>query len=118
MKRKEITPLQWAMIYLASPYAWYITLKHYYKHKYDVNCIKKHPKYMTGKLIGRICTPISLRLAKIEAKKMDITFNDLIMGMVSKAFKQYFIAKGDESKHITVSMPYSLASIPERVETF
>jgi hypothetical protein len=90
------------LAYLSIPFAWYVTLKNYYKHKYDVNCIKKHPKYMTGKLIGKICKPVSLRLAKIEAKKMDITFNDLIMGMVSKAFKQYFIAKGDTSTFITV----------------
>ena len=92
MKRKEMTALQWLLAYLSTPVAWYVTLKHYYKRKYDVNCIKKHPKYMTGKLVGKICKPISLRLAKVEAKKMNITFNDLVMGMISKAFKLYFIA--------------------------
>jgi len=42
---------------------------------------------MTGKLVGKICKPISLRLAKLEAKKLNITFNDLVLGIVSKAFK-------------------------------
>jgi hypothetical protein len=87
MKRKEMTLLQWTLAYLSTPIAWYFVIKHYFKHKYDVNCIKKHPKYMTGKLVGKICKPISLRLAKLEAKKMDITFNDLMLGIVSKAFK-------------------------------
>lgn len=106
------------LAYLALPYAWYITIRHWYKHKYDVNCIKKHPKYLTGKLKGKICKPISLRLAKLEAKKMNMTFNDLVMGIVSKSFKQYFVAKGDSSKFITLQIPYSMAHIPERIEEF
>ena len=87
MKTKRMTAFHRFLAYLSTPVAWYVAVKHYYKHKYDINCIKKHPKYMTGKLIGKICKPISLRLAKLEAKKMDITFNDLVMGMISKAFK-------------------------------
>jgi len=118
MKRKEMTYLQWTLAYLATPIAWYVVLKNYYKHKYDKNCIRKHPKYMTGKLKGAICKPISLRLAKLEAKKMDITFNDLILGMISKAMKQYFLAKGDKSTYITTSIPYSLASLPDRIEDY
>ena len=92
MRTKRMTAFHWFLAYLSTPVAWYVAVKHYYKHEYDVNCIKKHPKYMTGKLVGKICKPISLRLAKVEAKKMNITFNDLVMGMISKAFKLYFIA--------------------------
>jgi len=118
MKRPNMGFLQWAMLYCSIPIAWFIAFKHYYKHDYDVNCIKKHPSYMTGKLVGRICKPISLRLAKIEAKKMNITFNDLVLGMVSKAFKQYFVAKGDDSKYITASVPFSLEAIPDQIEEY
>lgn len=118
MKRKEMSFFQWTLAYLSTPAAWYLVLKNYYKHKYDVNCIKKHPKYMTGKLVGRICKPISLRLAKLEAKKNNITFNDLVMGMISKAFKQYFVAKGDQSKYISVSIPFSLETIPDKIEEY
>lgn len=73
---------------------------------------------MTGKLVGKICKPISLRLAKLEAKKLNITFNDFVLGIVSKAFKQYFVAKGDKSTYLTVSLPYSLETIPEKIEEY
>jgi len=73
---------------------------------------------MTGKLVGKICKPISLRLAKLEAKKMDVTFNDLVLGIVSKAFKEYFLAKGDESKYISASIPFSFDSFPEKIEDY
>ena len=70
---------------------------------------------MTGKLVGKITKPIALDKAKEVSKKMGITFNDLILGIISKSFKHYFVEKGDDSTFITVSVPYSLNNIPERV---
>ena len=118
MKRKPISLFQWIIIYFTTPYSWYEALKWYYKHKYDKNCIKRHPKYMTGKMVGKITKPIALDKAKEVAKKMGITFNDLVLGLISKCIKHYFIAKGDESTYITMNVPYSFNVIPESVEDY
>ena len=97
---------------------WYESLKYYYSHKYDRNCIKKHPRYLTGKFQGKIVKPIALDKAKVAAKKLDCTFNDLVLGIISKALKLYFKEKGDDSSYVTISVPYSLNTVPNRVEDY
>lgn len=38
---------------------------------------------------------ISMVKAKAKAKSMGVTFNDLIMGIVSCGLKEHFVAQGD-----------------------
>ena len=60
---------------------------------------------MTGKLNSEISSEISMKKAKALSKSMGITFNDLILGMVSKVFKQHFDDNNDKSKFISVQSP-------------
>jgi len=48
-----------------------------------------------------------MKKSKALAKKMDLTFNDLIMGLVSKSIKTHFIAQGDSSEEIGIAVPFS-----------
>lgn len=48
-----------------------------------------------------------MKKAKELAKKMGLTFNDLIMGLVSKSLKTHFVAEGDSTEEIGVAVPFS-----------
>lgn len=48
-----------------------------------------------------------MKKAKLLAKKMGMTFNDIIMGLISKSLKEYFINHKDESKYVTVALPFT-----------
>ena len=52
---------------------------------------------------------ISMKKAKAKAKEFDpkMTFNDLILAIISTTFKEYFVKKGDESKYISVNFPFT-----------
>jgi hypothetical protein len=39
--------------------------------------------------------PISMVKAKALSKKMGISFNDLMLGLVSSSIKEHFVAEGD-----------------------
>ena len=54
-----------------------------------------------------------MKKAKALSKQMGITFNDLVLGMVSKVFKRHFDVQKDENKIITVSVPFTFNSIPK-----
>jgi hypothetical protein len=49
---------------------------------------------------------------------MGITFNDLMLGIISVSLKKYFVSKDDHSKEITVALPYSFNSIPEDMSKY
>ena len=51
--------------------------------------------------------PISMVKAKALCKKMGISFNDLMLGIVSSSIKEHFLAEGDQTKEITVSIPFT-----------
>ena len=44
---------------------------------------------------------------KAKAKEMGVTFNDLVLGIVSKCVKAYFVEKGDNTEHISISVPFT-----------
>ena len=75
------------MIYLTVPFTWPGALKHYISRKPDKNCIKPNGVYMAGKVRSVLGKEVSLQKTKDMAKKMDMTFNDLVMGISSKSLK-------------------------------
>ena len=70
---------------------------HYVAKSDDKNCIKKHRKYLTGDIKARLSHEISMKRAKALAKKFGLTFNDLILGIMSNTIKKYFLIKNDKS---------------------
>lgn len=67
---------------------------------------------MSGKYNAELSKQISMKKSKALAKTMGLTFNDLIMGLVSKSIKTHFIAQGDSSEEISVAVPFTFQSIP------
>lgn len=69
---------------------------------------------MAGKLHAKLAHQISMKKAKIVAKEMGngMTFNDLVLGMMSQALKQHFNEHKDESKYVSVSFPFTFNQIP------
>jgi len=64
---------------------------------------------MTGKLNSKLSHQISMKKAKAKAKELDpkMTFNDLILAIISTTFKEYFVSKGDNSSYISVNFPFT-----------
>lgn len=92
MKRPTPSLLQWLMIYLTIPYTWYHALKHYMSRRDDRNCIKKHKIYMSGNFTCHNSKVVSVKKTKELSKKMGVTLNDFILGVISKILKEYFVA--------------------------
>jgi len=94
-KRKAVSLLEWAVMILTLPLSGYRAVSYYYARPYDLNCIKKARFFVSGKLRAKLAKPISLAKGKALAKTMGLTFNDLVMGLLSKALKTHFVANGD-----------------------
>jgi|APSaa5957512535_1039671.scaffolds.fasta_scaffold68776_2 hypothetical protein len=92
VKRKAVSFMEWAFMILTIPISWYRAVSFYYARPYDINCIKKARFFLSGNLHAKLAQPISLPKAKALAKKMGLTFNDLIMGLLSKALKLHFLS--------------------------
>jgi len=56
--------------------------------------------------------------AKALAKKKGVTFNDLMLAITSKAVKKYFTHFKDESKEITISLPFSFKTVPHNPKDY
>lgn len=56
--------------------------------------------------------------AKRVSKSMNISFNDLIMGIVSKSLKLHFIAEEDDSKFISLALPFTFKAIPKNPKNY
>jgi NRPS condensation-like uncharacterized protein len=65
-------------------------MKHYWKKKDDVNVIKKHPRYISGKLSSATSIEISVKKIKELSKKNNSTINDLSLALISNVLKEYF----------------------------
>ena len=118
LRRKSPGFLQWCMIFLTIPISWPLTLTHYESRPIDKNCIKKFGQFMSGKLNVGHSQVISMSKIKKLGKEMGLTFNDVIMGIVSASMKRYFNQKEDKSKEISVAIPFSFNSIPEDMRNY
>lgn len=109
---------QWAWIYLSFPYAFMQVLLHYFSNKSDINCIKKHPVYLTGECQARCVIDMDTKKVKALAKKNGVTVNDLMMALLSMSFKRYFDLKGDKNSQISIIIPFSFKTIPRDVAQY
>lgn len=75
------------MIYLSAPLTWPGALKFYMGRKADKNCIKPSGKFMSGNVRSVLSQEFSIKKTKEVAKKMNLTFNDLMLGITSIALK-------------------------------
>lgn len=44
---------------------------------------------------------------------MGISFNDLVLGIVSKSLKMHFIAEDDDTKSVSLALPFTFKAIPK-----
>ena len=65
-------------------------MKHYWKNPDDVNIIKKHSRYISGKLSSAISIEISVNKIKELSKKNNSTINDISLALISNVLKEYF----------------------------
>ena len=56
--------------------------------------------------------------AKALAKSTGHTFNELVMAIISTSLKEYFVARKDETKYVTVSVPFSCRTIPTKMSSY
>ena len=90
MKKPSPSFLTWIFVYLISPLLWIKIVMFYKSRKDDKNCIKSERYYSSGEIRVRAANEISMKKTKALAKKMGLTFNDAIMGLISKSMKEYF----------------------------
>ena len=110
---RSIKWYQWLMVFGSAHVLWKWTLDYIRSYPDDINCIKKHHMYMTGKLNARILQTVSMKKAKAHSKRMGITFNELVLGVLSKTTKAYFKEQGDDSSMITIALPFCFNSVPK-----
>jgi len=84
-----------------------VFFKNYYKHEDDVNCIKKHPIAVTGKIKARNVIVVSVKKTKALAKSKGCTINDIFVALVSNILKEHFDSKGDKNERVTVLVPFT-----------
>lgn len=117
-ERPRMSLLQWAFMYITAPIAWILVRTYYNSHRSDKNCIKKHKVYMKGEFTFAKSKLISMSKAKALSKNMNITFNDMMLGMTSKVLKQYFVMNNDHTETITLAVPMTFKLIPKKVEDY
>lgn len=111
VKKAQPNFLQWCIIYLTAPLTWPGALKHYTGKKADKNCIKPNGRYMSGKINSVLSPEVSLKKTKDISKKMNMTVNDLMLGITSKVLKEYFVLQGDSSSELSITLPFTFKVI-------
>ena len=113
VKKAQPNFLQWCVIYLTAPLTWIGGIKHYTGKKSDKNCIKPYGRYMSGKINSALSPEVSLKKTKAISKKMNMTLNDLMLGITSKVLKEYFDLQGDTSSELSITLPFTFKVIPQ-----
>lgn len=85
---------------------------HYWKKPDDVNVIKKHSRYISGKLSSSVSVEISVKKIKELSKKNNTTINDISLALISNVLKEYFDLKNEKSTEIALTIPFSFKTIP------
>lgn len=68
---------------------------------------------MSGVLRSSLSKKISLQKMKDVSKKFKVNYNDLVLGMISKALKEHFIKNNDKSNQVTIVMPFTFNEVPK-----
>ena len=71
------------MIYITFPFKFVEAMRHYYKMPDDINVIKKHSRYISGKLNSAISIEISVKKIKELSKSKNATINDITLALIS-----------------------------------
>ena len=71
------------MIYITFPFKFVEAMRHYYKMPDDINVIKKHSRYISGKLNSAISIEISVKKIKDLSKSKNATINDITLALIS-----------------------------------
>ena len=50
---------------------------------------------------------------KALSKSKGCTINDVVLALISTSLKDYFVKHGDETGHVTLSVPFTFRSIPQ-----
>jgi hypothetical protein len=61
---------------------------------------------------------MSTSKAKTLAKSTGNTFNELVMAIISTSLREYFVARGDTSKYVSMSVPFSFRTIPTKKTSY
>lgn len=109
---KGLTFLQWVMVYVTLPIAWPLCIKYWESRDNDRNCIKPHPKFMSGVIKCLLPVTISMKKAKQVAKSHGVGLNDMMLALQSVAFKEYFLKQKDETEMVSITCPFSFKTIP------
>ena len=67
---------------------------------------------MSGQIKSKNVKIISTSKAKQVAKKTKNTLNELVLAIISTSLKEYFKEKKDESKFVTIAVPFSFRMVP------
>ena len=73
---------------------------------------------MSGNLNQIQSKQICMKKAKDVAKQMGMSFNDLVLGIMSKSIKRHFIAMNDPTDQISVACPITFKRIPENTKDY
>lgn len=118
MKRKPVSAIQWAIIYILLPYLWVVFLYDYLRKADDKNCIKKDPYHMNGDVRSVNSKVLSVKKIKAISKKDKVTFNDIMMAVSSTVLKKYFESRGDRTGEVSVTCPFSFKTMPENPKDY
>mmetsp|Transcript_14910 Transcript_14910/g.14494 ORF Transcript_14910/g.14494 Transcript_14910/m.14494 type:complete len:141 (+) Transcript_14910:651-1073(+) len=96
------------MLHLLSPVITVLTVLKTRRLKPNVNPIS-NGKELTGEKTAAFAKDINFQELKEKAKVMNVTINDLLMGVCSVALKEYLELRGDsKSDFLTLGVPFSL----------
>jgi len=115
MSRPQPSFFQWLFIYLTFPIGVIQLFREYGSRKPDINCIKKHEFYLSGKINSANSVEVSIKKVKKLSKEYKATLNDVMLGLATTVLKKYFATKNDETEYISLSCPFSFKSIPKKV---
>ena len=59
-----------------------------------------------------------MKKAKQVSKQMGLSFNDLVLGIMSKSIKRHFIAMNDPTDQISVLCAFTFKRIPEKPKDY
>lgn len=118
LKVKSISIFAWLFMYATFPFYCFLALKFWFSRQPDQNCIKSHGNFISGQIKMKNSAVMSTSRAKALAKRSGNTFNELIMAIISTSLKEYFVERNDETDYITVSVPFSFRTIPEKKKDY
>ena len=116
---KKLTLLEKLVMYLSIPFHIIKIGINSLSHPNNINPFTTSSPYNCGVKRGAFAKEYSVAQIKEKSKQIGVTFNDVIMTVLSMTIRKYFIEKGDQkTKKILVTMPISYREQSHRKEDF